>query len=88
MRPTSSPGRPSRPGCPATAVERRRAARILAKNPSLKPLLAEIRADAYGDALIAAERQTGLPESAFPAVCPWTFAEAMQEEGPAGISGM
>ncbi len=60
--------------------QRRRAARLLAQNPSLGAVLDAILADAYGDALLIAERETGLPESTFPAACPWTFDEAMQDE--------
>ncbi len=60
--------------------QRRRAFRLLDQNPSLRAGLDTILADAYGDALLAAQRETGLPEDAFPAECPWTFEQAMQEE--------
>jgi hypothetical protein len=60
--------------------QRRQIARNMGKSPSLKPLLPQILADAYGDALIAARQQTGLPKAAFPAVCPWTFDDAMTGE--------
>ena len=58
--------------------QRRRAARLLSQNPSLGPRLPEIMTDAYGDALLIAEREIGLPEATFPAACPWTFDEVMQ----------
>jgi len=61
-----------------TIVEqRRRIARLIRKNPSLKAALAEVLTDAYGDALLIAQRDTGLPESAFPPTCPWTFDQAI-----------
>ena len=58
--------------------QRRQAARVLAQNPSLRASLDAILADAYGDAALIAERETGLPESTCPAECPWTFDQAMQ----------
>jgi hypothetical protein len=60
--------------------QRRRAARVLAQNPSLGGVLDAILADSYGDAVLMAERETGLPESTFPAACPWTFDQAMQDD--------
>ncbi len=62
------------------AEQRRRIERLLRRNPSLKADLATILADAYGDALLMAQRETGLPEDTFPAGCPWTFEQAMHEE--------
>jgi hypothetical protein len=59
--------------------QRVKIARHLRKNPSLKALLDETITDAYGDALIGAEREAGLPEQTFPAVCPWTFAQMMDD---------
>jgi hypothetical protein len=61
------------------AEQRRRVARLLRKHPSLKAGLAEALADAYGDALLLAQRDTGLEERSFPADCPWTFDEALNE---------
>jgi hypothetical protein len=60
--------------------QRRQVARIIKQNPSLRPQLAEIMADAYGDAVLAAQREADLPEDAFAAECPWTFDQAMQME--------
>lgn len=45
----------------------------LADNPSLKALLSEALGAAYERAILAAAAETGLPESSFPALCPWTF---------------
>jgi hypothetical protein len=62
--------------------QRRRADRILEQNPSLRPGLSAILVEAYGDALLITERETGLPEDTFPTDCPWTFDQAMQDELP------
>jgi hypothetical protein len=60
--------------------QRRQVAAVMADNPSLRARLEAILADAYGGALLAAQRETGLPEDAFPAVCPWTYDEAMRDD--------
>ena len=60
--------------------QRRRAGRIVARNPSLRSRLDDIVTEAYGDAVLIAARETGLPEDTFPAVCPWTFEEAVLAE--------
>ncbi len=59
------------------AEQRRRIARLLKRNPSLKPLLTEVLEDAYGDALLMAARETDLDESAFPPTCPFSLEQAM-----------
>ncbi|AWK43694.1 DUF29 family protein [Photorhabdus laumondii subsp. laumondii] len=59
--------------------QRRKIARRLKKNPSLKSELSEISSDAYGDAIIAAERETNIRRSVFPETCPWTFEQIMDE---------
>lgn len=60
-------------------VQRRDLTRHLKDNPSLKGVLPEAIADAYGDAVIEAAAETGLPESTFPASCPWSFEKIMDE---------
>jgi len=60
--------------------QRHRVARHLADNPSLKATLAETIADAYGDAVLGAARETGLDESAFAETCPWSFSQMMDPE--------
>lgn len=55
--------------------QRRKALRVLSENPSLKSRLPEILEDAYGDAVIGAERETNITRSVFPATCPWTFEQ-------------
>jgi hypothetical protein len=52
--------------------QRRRIERLLRKNPSLKHDLGETIADAYGDAVLMAAKETGLDENAFPENCPYS----------------
>jgi hypothetical protein len=59
--------------------QHRRLARHLRDNPSLTPLLAAAMVDAYGDALLIAQRESGLPESAFLASCAWSADEVLGE---------
>jgi len=49
-------------------------------NPSLKAVLPAAIAEAYRVAKIEAEDQTSLPESTFPAACPWTFGQMADED--------
>ncbi len=51
----------------------------LADNPSLKAKLDDAVTQAYRLALIEAERETGLPESTFPATCPFSFSQMMDD---------
>jgi len=60
-------------------VQRRDLHRHLVDNPSLKSKLPEAIADAYGNAIIEAGAETGLTESTFPAVCPWSFEQIMAD---------
>lgn len=62
------------------AEQRRQTARVLADNPSLRPQLGGILDDAYGDALLMAQRETGLPDTAFPPECQWTADEIQRGE--------
>ena len=63
-----------------TIVEQRaRLAEHLKDNPSLKSALPDAFATAYRFALLVAQRETGLPEDAFPAVCPWASDWVMAE---------
>jgi hypothetical protein len=57
------------------AEHRRRAARVLRKNPSLKAGLDEAVDDAYEDAKGDAARKTNLPNDTFPRVCPYVWNE-------------
>lgn len=49
----------------------------LADNPSLRAKLPEAMAAAYRRAVLAAARETSLPEALFPSDCPWSFDQAM-----------
>lgn len=60
--------------------QRRKAQRVLSENPSLKNRLPDILEEAYGDAIIGAERETNINRAVFPAVCPWTFEQLMNPE--------
>jgi len=55
--------------------QRNRLADHLAKNPSLKSKIQESLTGAYRYAIYGASRETKLPESTFPARCPWTFEQ-------------
>lgn len=60
--------------------QRRRLRRHLAQNPSLHAKLAQAVADAYGDAILEAARETGLAEETFPSVCPFTSAHIFEDD--------
>lgn len=51
----------------------------LRDNPSLKPQVREAMVDAYRRARREAAIETELPEATFPKECPWTYAEATDE---------
>lgn len=59
--------------------QRRKAERLLRQNPSLRPLIPELIADAYASARAVAERDTGIDESSFPTSCPWSVPEILDE---------
>ena len=61
------------------AAQRDQAHELLAENPSLRPHLDEIVARAYRLGRREAARETGLPSSRFPADCPFSFAQIMDE---------
>jgi len=50
---------------------------LLADNPSLKSVLDEVIASAYRYARRKAAIETDMAEEAFPAQCPWSFAQVM-----------
>ena len=57
--------------------QRRALTRHLADNPSLKSKIPEAVEDSYCDARADAYAETGVPEAAFPAECPWPFDQIM-----------
>jgi hypothetical protein len=61
-------------------VQRRDTAYLMQNNPSLKAMLPEAIAQAYGTAVIKASAETDLAESIFPSVCLWTFEQMMDPE--------
>ncbi len=51
----------------------------LKDNPSLKSIFPDAFATAYRFALLDAQKETGLPEEAFPAACSWNSEQVMAE---------
>ena len=60
-------------------VQRLDLARHLDDNPSLKSQIPAAVGDAYTVALIQAADETGLDETTFPAACPWSFDQVMDD---------
>ncbi len=60
--------------------QRIQVANPLADNPSLKALLTTAIADSYRLAVIGAERETSLSAETFPARCPWSFDQMMNDD--------
>lgn len=58
--------------------QRRQVARLIAKNPSLRPFVPEAMSQAYGDAVLIAARESNIAEDQLPADCPWSFEEAAE----------
>lgn len=52
---------------------------LLNDNPSLRPRLSEFMRDAYGRAVKRAVSETGLRKSTFPAECPYTPDQLLDE---------
>jgi hypothetical protein len=59
--------------------QRRQIARIIDDNPSLKPLLCDSAfiEDVYGDAVLDAVLETGLPKATFPPMSPYGTADIL-----------
>lgn len=58
--------------------QRFRIARLLAKNPSLEPLVEETIAEAYPEAVMNAAQETGtMVQEDFPRTCPYTRSEIL-----------
>lgn len=58
--------------------QRLRLAKLLAENPSLKPVLRDSLEQIYPFAILSAERETGL--AIFPETCPYTLSEILSSE--------
>ena len=64
----------------STIVEQRqRIAKRLHESPSLRPLVSTVLAEEYPLARLKASAETRLEEATFPATCPWTVAEVLDE---------
>jgi hypothetical protein len=59
--------------------QRREAARVLKENPSLKPYLSEAVRLGYESGVDLAVRETGMDYDTFPAECPYTIAQILEE---------
>jgi hypothetical protein len=57
--------------------QRRRIAKLLAANPSLKPEVDSCFLDAYDDARFSAMKETGLPLKTFPEQSPFDIRESL-----------
>lgn len=62
------------------AEQRRRIAKLLRKNPSLKAELDEVFQDAYEDARHSAMLETGLDLQTFPEESPFTLAQTLDTD--------
>jgi hypothetical protein len=54
--------------------------RLVNNNLSLKPYLREALAEAYPFAVKQASKETNLPKTAFPTICPYTFEQLLDED--------
>ena len=59
--------------------QRRQLHRLLQDNPSFQRLLPEAVIDAYGDAIISAARETGNKKQSFPALCPFSLDQILDD---------
>jgi len=62
--------------------QRRRLARLLEKNPSLRARLSAIAQDVYGDAILIAAREMGKSENEVPNTMPFTLEQALGDYWP------
>ncbi|EIZ7192506.1 DUF29 domain-containing protein [Salmonella enterica] len=53
---------------------------VIRDNPGLKPKLPKALQDAYRNAIVGAERETGLPRGTFPVTCSWTFEQIINPD--------
>jgi len=60
--------------------QRDRIAKLLKENPSLKSRVQEAFEEVYRFAVREAARETEIKKSTFPALCPWTFEQAMDPD--------
>jgi hypothetical protein len=67
------PAHRSRSWLQSVHEQRKRVARVLRKNPSLRPRIPEAVAEGYEDARDDASVETGLAKSVFPLECPYDW---------------
>jgi len=60
--------------------QRRKIERLIRKNPSLQNTLDQTLADAYGDAILAAAKETGMAENIFPEQCPYSIQQIIYSD--------
>jgi hypothetical protein len=60
--------------------QRRRIEKLLRESPSLRPFIGEVLSEAYSEAREDAPEETGLPETEFPADCPFTPDEVLSRD--------
>lgn len=61
-------------------IQREKIAKLLRDMPSLRSALGEELPDAYRTAVLAAVGETGLPRNTFPAACPFSLQQVLDEE--------
>lgn len=66
-------------------AQRRSIGKLLDDNPSLRPWLDEAVPDAYLDARDLAVAETPFDYDAFPAQCPWTLGQILDDYWPEAI---
>ncbi len=59
--------------------QRRRALRLIQRNPGMKPKRPALFGEAYEDARLQAAAETGLPLETFPAISPFSLDQALDE---------
>jgi hypothetical protein len=72
------PERRSRSWHLSIAVQRKHVAKVLRKNPGLKPRTDEAATEAYDVARLEAAGETDMDEAAFPQDCPYSWEQIMQ----------
>jgi len=71
------PERRSRSWWASISIQRKHAAKVLRKNPGLKPLVDEAISEAYQSARLEAAVQTAKEEEAFSLDCPYSWGQIM-----------
>jgi len=68
--------------------QRIQARRIMKDSPSLKHRIDEIIEDAWEEARVKAEKETRIDQNTFPAICPWSFEQMLDDAfWPGALAG-